>query len=172
VEEVRATLTFGFEYCIYTQDNGSLAAIVAKYFDSFTLIPSMSFWKGQATTNACITILSEEPCPERVEHLIEEIMVRNKSESVLLTILGLHDIELVTRSITKAEMFGGFLIGLAETDFREGRTGRDGSKELERSEDTVSPPGMMGSRDDSSTLAGRGGPFSVRRTMRDAVTSR
>lgn len=172
MEEVRATLTFGFEYCIYTQDNGSLAAIVAKYFDSFTLIPSMSFWKGQATTNACITILSEEPCPERVEHLIEEIMVRNKSESVLLTILGLHDIELVTRSITKAEMFGGFLIGLAETDFREGRTGRDGSKELERSEDTVSPPGMMGSRDDSSTLAGRGDPFSVRRTMRDAVTSR
>src|SRR5207245_10488846 len=133
VEEVRATLTFGFEYCIYTQDNGSLAAIVAKYFDSFTLIPSMSFWKGQTTTNACVTILCEEPCPERVEHLIEEIMVRNKSESVLLTILRLHDVELITRSITKAEMFGGCLIGLAETDFKEGRTGRNKRKKPERS---------------------------------------
>ena len=165
-------MTFGFEYCIYTQDNGSLAAIVAKYFDSFTLIPSMSFWKGQTTTSACITILSEDSYPERVEHLIEEIMVRNKSESVLLTILRLHDIELVTRSITKAEMFGGFLIGLAETDFKESRTGRNKSKKPERSEDTLSPPEIGSSRDDSSTLAGRGGPFFVRRTMGDAVTSR
>ena len=172
MEEVRATLTFGFEYCIYTQDNGSLAAIVAKYFDGFTLIPSMSFWKGQTTTNACVTILCEEPCPERVEHLIEEIMVRTKSESVLLTILRLHDVELITRSITKAEMFGGFLIGLAETDFKEGRTGRNKSKKPERSEDTLSPPEIGSSRDDSSTLTGRGDPLFVRRTMGDAVTSR
>ena len=164
-------MTFGFEYCIYTQDNGSLAAIVAKYFDGFTLIPSMSFWKGQITTNACVTILCEEPCPERVEHLIEEIMVRNKSESVLLTILRLHDVELITRSITKAEMFGGFLIGLAETDFK-GRTGRNKSKKPERSEDTLSPPKIGSSRDDSSTLTGRGDPLSVRRTMGDAVPSR
>ena len=157
---------------MYTQDNGCLASIVAKYFDSFTLIPSVGYWKGQTATSACITILSEEPCPERVEHLIEEIMVRNKSESVLLTILGLHDVELVTRSIAKAEMFRGFLIGLAETDFRKGKTARDKSKEPERRENTVSPTNVMGSGDDSSTPAGRGGPFSVRRTMRDAVTSR
>jgi hypothetical protein len=136
------------------------------------MIPSVDFWKGQTATSACITILSEEPCPERVEHLIEEIMVRNKSESVLLTILGLHDVELVTRSIAKAEMFRGFLIGLAETDFQKSSKARDKSKEPERSEDTVSPPGIRDSRDDSSTLAGRGDPFSVRRTMRDAVTSR
>src|SRR5947209_9233015 len=97
-------------------------------------------------------------------------MVRNKSESVLLTILRLHDIERVTRSITKAEMFGGFLIGLAETDFKESRTGRNKSKKPERSEDTLSPPESGSSRDASSTLAGRGDPFSVRRTMRDAVT--
>src|SRR5207245_3167871 len=115
-----------------------------------TLSPWMSLWKGQITTNACVTIRCEEPCSERVEHLIEEIMVRNKSESVLLTILRLHDVELVTRSITKAEMFGGFLIGLAETDFK-GRTGRNKSKKPERSEDTLSPPEIGSSRDDSST---------------------
>jgi hypothetical protein len=159
-------LTLGFEYCIYTEDNGSSADIVAKYFDNFTIVPSMSFWKGQTTTNACITILSEEPCPERVEHLIEEIMVRNKSEIVLLTILRLHDIELVTRSITKAEMLGGYLIGLARTNCKEDNVARDPGKP-ERSEDTVS---ALGLESFPTGLAGHWGLSTGRGKTGDALT--
>ena len=104
---------YGFEYCIYTQDNGTLAEIVTKYFESFTLVPSMSFWKGQLSIDACVTIVSNGPCPERVDHLIEEILVRNKSASVVLTILLLHEIVYAVRSVERREALEGCIMGVS-----------------------------------------------------------
>ena len=96
-------------------------------------------------------------------------MVKNKCESVLLTILRLHDIELVTRNITRAEMLGGYLVGMAGADSQEGRTAHETSREPERGEDAVSPRGSRGSRDSSPTLAGSAGPFPDRGRMGDAL---
>ena len=118
---------YGFEYCIYTQDNGNLPEIVAKYFESFTLVPSMSFWKGQVSTDACVTIVSNGPCPERVDHLIEELLVRNKSASVVLTILLLHEIVYAVRSLGQAEALEGRVMGVSSIKI-------PGSKETRPSE--------------------------------------
>jgi hypothetical protein len=104
---------YGFEYCIHTQDNGNLAEIVGKYFESFTLVPSMGFWKGQTSNDACITIVSNGPCPERIDHLIEEILVRNKAASVVLTVLLLHEIVYSVRSVRREEALGGCVMGVS-----------------------------------------------------------
>jgi hypothetical protein len=118
---------YGFEYCIYTQDNGNLAETVTKYFESFTLVPSMSFWKGQLSTDACVTIVSNSPCPERIDHLIEEILVRNKSASVVLTILLLHEIVYAVRSVERGDALRGRVMGVSSIKIH-------GSKESRRSE--------------------------------------
>jgi hypothetical protein len=104
---------YGFEYCIYTEDNGSLAEIVGKYFESFTLVPTLGFWKGQTSNDACITIVSNGPCPERIDHLIEEILVRNKAASVVLTVLLLHEIVYSVRSARSEEALGGCVMGIS-----------------------------------------------------------
>ena len=118
---------YGFEYCIYTQDTGNLAETVTKYFESFTLIPSMSFWKGQVSTDACVTIISNRPCPERIDHLIEEILVRNKSANVVLTILLLHEIVYAVRSVGRGEALRGCIMGVSSIKI-------PGSKEARQSE--------------------------------------
>ena len=118
---------YGFEYCIYTQDTGNLAETVIKYFESFTLIPSMSFWKGQVSTDACVTIVSNSPCPERIDHLIEEILVRNKTASVVLTILLLHEIVYAVRSVGRGEALRGCIMGASSIKI-------PGSKEARQSE--------------------------------------
>ena len=118
---------YGFEYCIYTQDTGNLAETVTKYFESFTLIPSMSFWKGQVSTDACVTIVSNSPCPERIDHLIEEILVRNKTASVVLTILLLHEIVYAVRSVGRGEALRGCIMGVSSIKI-------PGSKEARQSE--------------------------------------
>jgi len=118
---------YGFEYCIYTQDTGNLAETVTKYFESFTLIPSMSFWKGQVSTDACVTIVSNNPCPERIDHLIEEILVRNKTASVVLTILLLHEIVYAVRSVGRGEALRGCIMGVSSIKI-------PGSKEARQSE--------------------------------------
>lgn len=112
---------YGFEYSIYTQDNGNLAEIVAKYFESFILVPSMGFWKGQVSTDACVTIVSDGPCPERVDHLIEELLVRNKSAGVILTILLLHEIVYAVRSVERGVALRGSAIGVSAIEIPVGK---------------------------------------------------
>jgi hypothetical protein len=106
-------MRYGFEYCIYTQDNGSLAEIVGRYFESFTLVPSIGFWKGQTSSDACVTIVSNGPCPERIDHLIEEILVRNRAASVVLTVLLLHEIIYSVRSVGRTEALRGHVMGVS-----------------------------------------------------------
>jgi hypothetical protein len=106
-------MRYGFEYCIYTQDNGSLAEIVGRYFESFTLVPSIGFWRGRPSNDACLTIVSNGPCPERIDHLIEEILVRNRAASVVLTVLLLHEIVYSVRSVERTEALGGRVMGVS-----------------------------------------------------------
>jgi len=93
---------------------------VAKYFEiSHSSLNELLERTGG--TDACVTIVSNGPCPERVDHLIEEILIRNKSASVVLTILLLHEI-VYQGSVGQAEALEGPRDGVSLSKTRSKET--------------------------------------------------
>lgn len=74
------------KYTLYTEDKGNLARIVRKYFESFTLIPGVGFWKDAHEPSLSIVIILPEPNPEQIGRLARNIRITNKQETVLVEV--------------------------------------------------------------------------------------
>ncbi len=74
-------------YDIYTESQPALAAMVGLFFDSFTLIPAVGYWRGVAEQTTIIRVIakSERLTKLKLRLLIEDIRVGFNQDCVLLT---------------------------------------------------------------------------------------
>lgn len=74
-------------YRIYTEDNNrcKVEAIVAKYFEGFTVVSGTGFWKLQREQVIIIDILGDSAkCFNKVNSICEEIKTLNNQEAVMV----------------------------------------------------------------------------------------
>ncbi len=73
-------------YRIYTEDKPNLAALASGYFDSFTLLKGIGYWKGVPEPCVIIEVIQTQGfiAPE-VRALAREIKSENHQETVLIT---------------------------------------------------------------------------------------
>lgn len=73
-------------YRLYTEDKNreGIEQIISKYFDGFTLIPAIGYWKGNKEQSLIVEILSDKDVLPVVEQIAEEIKRVNDQQSVLI----------------------------------------------------------------------------------------
>lgn len=74
---------------IYTEDKGNISELTAKFFDSFTLLPSVGYWKGKEEKSVVIVIIvlnraSAIAVHSKAIELARKIKQENKQEAVLV----------------------------------------------------------------------------------------
>lgn len=75
------------KYSLYTEDKGNLGKLVSKYFDSFTIVPVVGFWKGKDEKSVIIEVFTNMVgLFPTIKLLGEEIKKENNQESVLLSV--------------------------------------------------------------------------------------
>lgn len=67
---------------VHTEDRDNLPAIVARYFDGFTLTHNRGYWKGTAEPSATIEIATDDR--DAIDRLAADIKQTNSQESVLV----------------------------------------------------------------------------------------
>jgi hypothetical protein len=84
------------QYRIYTEDKNraDIETIVARHFDSFTIIPTIGYWKGVAENSLIIEIFGNDQFTT-VKEVAEYIKELNKQECVLVTRTPLIHSELI-----------------------------------------------------------------------------
>jgi hypothetical protein len=73
-------------YRILTENVGldKLAAQSARFFDSFTVVPTVGYWRGERESSAAIEIIGAEADAERVRELATTIKQENQQQAVLV----------------------------------------------------------------------------------------
>ena len=74
-------------YRIYTEDKPNLNRLAGAYFDGFTLLQGIGYWKGQPEACAVIEIIAEESEAKAIYCLARSIRLTNHQESVLVVSL-------------------------------------------------------------------------------------
>ena len=84
-------------YDLYTESQPALAATVGLFFDSFTLIPAVGYWRGVAEQTTVIRLILPATYANRLKlaGLIEDIRVGFTQECVLLSATP-ADVQFVT----------------------------------------------------------------------------
>ncbi len=76
-------------YKIYTQRVNSITELEKlinyNYFDGFSIISGIGFWKGQREYNTTIELIGDYPDKSKVLKLAAEIKILGNQESVLIT---------------------------------------------------------------------------------------
>jgi uncharacterized membrane-anchored protein YitT (DUF2179 family) len=73
------------KYSIYTENKNKelIEQVISEYFDGFTIIESVGYWKGTKESGLIIEIICSDNMA--VYRLAEDIKTLNKQESVLVT---------------------------------------------------------------------------------------
>ncbi len=75
-------------YRIYTQradSTAELEKLISYYFDGFSIISGVGFWKGRREQNTIIELIGDYPDKSKVLKLAAEIKILGNQESVLVT---------------------------------------------------------------------------------------
>ena len=67
---------------IYTERKKGLGGIVSRFFEGFTMIDSIGYWKGQKEDSSIIKIYSDNS--ESIRELVYAILEENEQEEVIL----------------------------------------------------------------------------------------
>lgn len=70
------------KFTIYTENKPGLSGIVGRYFESFTILEGVGFWKESAENSAVIVVLSDEEL--KAYQLARAIKRENNQEAVLV----------------------------------------------------------------------------------------
>ena len=71
-------------YRIYTENRSNLPELVSAKFESFTITPTIGYWKGKGESSAVIDILADAHDHAKVKNLARDIQRANEQESVLI----------------------------------------------------------------------------------------
>jgi hypothetical protein len=73
-------------YRIMTEDinRDSIIAIVSQNFESFTIIPAMGYWRGNAEKSLIIEIIGNADDYGKIQDCADNIRRQNKQECVLI----------------------------------------------------------------------------------------
>lgn len=73
-------------YRIQTEDinRENIIAIVSQYFDGFTIIPAIGYYRGKPENSITIEIVCIHPSSD-IEKIAFEIKIANKQECVLIS---------------------------------------------------------------------------------------
>jgi hypothetical protein len=73
-------------YRLFTEDKNhkDIEKIVSRYFDGFTIIPALGYWKGERERSLIIEISSETDEESQIRQLASEIKLYNHQQSVLI----------------------------------------------------------------------------------------
>jgi hypothetical protein len=74
------------EFNIYTEDlnRKKIEKLVSSYFDGFTILESVGYWKGKREKAVIIRILSGAEDSAKVKALALKIKKQNKQQSVII----------------------------------------------------------------------------------------
>ena len=71
-------------YRLYTERRPNLAELTSRYFDGFTLIDTVGYWRGNAEQSAIIEVIGTSTDYARVLDLAHAIRISNGQQSVYL----------------------------------------------------------------------------------------
>ena len=80
-------------YRIYTEDMNrpEVVKVVSKYFDSFTVIPTLGYWKGIEEHSLIIEVIGLNQLI-RVKQVAIDIKALNKQAAVLVTMNSINSV--------------------------------------------------------------------------------
>ncbi len=71
-------------YRIYTEKKVGIEKLISFYFDGFSILNAIGYWKGQREDSIVIEIITNDN--NKVKALVQEIKKTNRQECVLVTI--------------------------------------------------------------------------------------
>lgn len=70
-------------YRLYTERFANLGDIASRYFDAFTIVDTVGYWRGQRENSAVIEIGTDDA--RKVQTLAEDIRTTNHQQAVMMT---------------------------------------------------------------------------------------